>query len=50
MAMIDCRISRWNGQVLAATTDTPSQGAQLKVSGEPTPRDLGLLIFGSTPS
>ena len=42
-------MTRCNGQVLTAITDTSAQEAQLKVSVEPTPRDTSLRLVGLTP-
>ena len=47
MARTDGCLSQGNGQALTAITDAPSQWAQLKVSGEPTPHDKGQQMFGS---
>jgi hypothetical protein len=41
MARTDGSVTRRYGQVLTARTDTSSQGAQHKVSGEPTPHIQG---------
>ena len=49
MAGTDGSVSPCDGQVLAATSNTSCQGVDHKVSGEPTPHDMGMLLFGSNP-